>query len=444
MANAVMDTEWYAEVPRSIFWPCTMGVLLFGLTFGGFGYWSVSAPLAAAVIAQGSFVASGQNKVVQHLEGGVIKQILVSEGDHVAVNQPLVHLDETAALAKERQIFLRQARLEAIAARLTAEYENRLAIRFPSIVSENLSDPEIAPIVESQRRHFDASRIKLKTEIGLLQQNIEALKFRRQGFDDQLLSVHQQYDLLNDELGAKKVLFAKGLLRLPELSALQRAMADAAGQAGRLKGEVAEASAQIVKFEKQIEQTGEAYRQAALDELQALEAELDSLRQQFQEAKNVLGRVTITAPVAGTIVRLYYHTDGGVIESGKSILEILPADVPLVIEAQVTRRDINDVKVGQKAAVRLVSLNQRTTPVLNGEVFYVSADAIPDQTAMNASKQVYLARVSISPSELGRVPGFRPTPGMPAEVMVQTAERTFLAYLSKPVTDIMARAFTEH
>lgn len=438
----LQDIQWYSEVPRSIWKQTLIGLCLIGATFGGFGTWAATAPLAAAVVAQGSFVATGQNKIIQHLEGGVIKDLLVNEGDRVTAGQPLVLLDETAALAKERQLFLRKMRLEAIVARLTAQQVGAQTITYPPIVAERADIPEIASILENQELNFRATLAKMQSEISLLEQNINAMRHRGRGFEQQFESVVRQRAYLAEELAGKKILFNKGLIRKPELNALQRAMADADGQAGRLESEVAESGAQLVRFEQQIRQTKDAYRQAALDEMQGLEAELDTVREQSQEAENVLRRVTINAPVTGTVVRMYYHTDGGVIESGKSIMEILPADAPLMIEAQISRTDIDDVKVGQKTTVRLVGLNQRITPVLDGEVFYVSADSLPDSTPM-APKEVYLARVGLAPSQLRRVPGFIPTPGMPAEIMVQTDERTFFTYLVKPITDTMARAFNE-
>ncbi|MEM9787747.1 MAG: HlyD family efflux transporter periplasmic adaptor subunit, partial [Pseudomonadota bacterium] len=179
-----------------------------------------------------------------------------------------------------------------------------------------------------------------------------------------------------------------------------------------------------------------------LDELQIVEAELDGIREQVRTAQAVLNRVEITAPVSGTIVRLYYHTAGGVVESGKAIAEILPADEPLIIEAQVPRTEIDSVQIGFPATIRLSALNQRTTPVLDGEVYYVSADTISNG-AEAAQSEVYVARISIEPDELQRVPGFTPTPGMPAEIMIQTAERTFVQYLTKPIADSMSRAFRE-
>ena len=166
------------------------------------------------------------------------------------------------------------------------------------------------------------------------------------------------------------------------------------------------------------------------------------MREQSRKAQNVLARSEVIAPVSGTVVRLHYHTSGGVVETGKPILEILPADEPLIIEAMISRTEIDSVRTGQAAAVRLTALNQRTTPVLEGQVYYISADAITE-TGKTGMQEVYLARISLEPQQIQRVPGFSPTPGMPAEVMIQTQERTFAQYLAKPIVDSMSRAFRE-
>ncbi len=438
----VHDLEWYAEVPRAIWRQTLAGLVLLAVTFGGFGVWAFTAPLAAAVIAQGSFVATGQNKIIQHLEGGIIEEILVNEGDHVETDQPLVRLDETAALANERQLFLRRARLEAIVARLMAQIGGLDRIALPEILAKNAADAEIGPIINSQELNFSAWKSKLESEIGLFRQNIEGFRFRAEGYTHQLGAVRRQLALLQEEYAGKQTLLAKNLIRKTEIKSIQRAIADAEGQIGRLMAEISETGTQILKQEQQVRQTEENYREAALDELQKVEAELDSVREQLIGAASILRRATINAPVSGTVLRLYYHTPGGVIESGKPILEILPSDVPLIIEAQILRTEIDSVKIGQEATVRLTALNQRTTQVLNGEVFYVSADSVPD-AANDGAREVYLARVNLPARELSRVPGFAPTPGMPAEILIQTAERTFFDYLTKPIRDSMARAFME-
>jgi HlyD family secretion protein len=296
----------------------------------------------------------------------------------------------------------------------------------------------------TQQLNFRAQRQKLSSEVALLQQNIRALEFREIGYTRQRDASIRQLDLLKDEYAAKEVLLKKGVARANEVKAILRAIAEAEGQIGRLEAEIAETQAQRTKGEQEVLRAESAYREDALERLQAIQGERDMVREQLREASNILERATINAPVSGTVVRIHYHTNGGVIESGKAILEILPAGVPLIIEAQIARNDIDSVKLGQEATIRLVALNQRTTPVIKGNVFYVSADAL--QQAGNASptsNDVYLARINIAPSELERVHGFAPTPGMPAEVMIQTKERTFFNYIAKPVTDSMSRAFSE-
>jgi HlyD family secretion protein len=439
---SVHDIQWYADVPRSIWKHTVFGIALLGITFGGFGAWALTAPLASAVISQGSFVATGQNKIVQHFGGGVIKELMVSEGDTVKVGQPLVLLDETAALAKDRELFLRRARLEAIAARLLSQYQGVDKMISPAFLDDHLGEPEVIEILESQKLNFDAQRTKIEGELSILEQNMLSLEFRAEGYDRQKASYEQQLDLLRQEHEGKATLFEKGLLRGTELKAIERAMADAEGQIGRLDSEIDQTTSQVERTRQEIVQAESAFREDALDRLQGIQGELDVVREQSREAENVLQRASIVAPVSGTIVRTYYHTNGGVIESGKAVMEILPDDVPLLIEAQVPRTEIDSVRVGQPATIRLVALNQRTTPVIEGHVIYVSADSLSDQE-QGRPQDVYLARIDISPSELSRVRGFQPTPGMPAEIMIQIEERTFFNYLAKPITDSMARAFTE-
>ncbi|MFD1330039.1 HlyD family type I secretion periplasmic adaptor subunit [Mycoplana ramosa] len=439
----VHDIEWYSEVPRSIRKQLTVGMILLCATFGGFGAWAFTAPLAAAVIAQGSFVATGRNKVVQHYEGGIIKELLVNEGDEVVEGQPLIKLDETAALAKERELFLRRIRLEATVARLTSQFEGDEQMEVSELLDKYRGDAEVWSIIVNQQLNFKAQRMKQSNELSLLSQNIKALEFRSIGYNRQRDAIIEQLSLLREEHQNKKKLVSMGLLRLTEMKAIERAMADAQGQIGRLEAEVAETQAQIVKGQQEISRAEVSYREDALDKLQAIQGELDTVREQARQAENILKRVTITAPVSGTVIRTYYHTPGGVIESGKGILEILPKGVPLIIEAQIPRNSIDSVAVGQTATVRLVALNQRTTPVLHGELFYISADALEDSKPGMPAHDVYLARIDIPASELAKVKGFHPTPGMPAEVMIQTAQRTFFSYLVKPITDSMSRAFTE-
>ncbi|PHQ79268.1 MAG: secretion protein HlyD [Thalassobium sp.] len=434
--------EWYADVPRSVTKHITFGILLFILTFGGFGAWALRAPLAAAVIAQGSFVATGRNKIVQHLEGGIIREILVEEGDTVVEGQPILLLDETAALATERELFLRQVRLEAMEARILAEHSGADRLIFPASIEALRSDFSIASMLDAQTVTFDAAARQLNNDLSLLEQSIEALTVRATGYDYQLISTRTQLEILREDMTAKEQLLDRGLIRRSEVNSIRRAIAEAEGQIGRLTAEIDEITEVSKRYEAQIAQTISERQGAALDELQIVQSELESVREQVRRAENVLSRSEVVAPVSGTIVTLHYYTPGGVIESGKPIAEILPAGEPLIIEVSIARTEVDVVQKGQEATVRLTGLNARTTPVLTGEVFYVSADSIVDRS-QELAQEVYVARVSVAPEQLDRVRGFTPTPGMPAEIMIQTEERTFFQYLMKPITDSMNRAFRE-
>ena len=440
-AGELQNLEWYSGVPRSIRTQVWFGALLVALAFGGFGTWAATAPLSAAVIAQGSFVATGENKVVQHLEGGIIKDLLVREGDRVIAGQSLLLLDETAAHAAAKQLQLRVIRLETIRARLSAEALNLDEFEPPDSVRDYLDNPEIAAVVESQRTNFGAGREKLLNETQLIEQNVAAIRFRIVGREAQIQSMRSQLALLREDMAAMLELRDKGVVTQSSVRTVERSIFDAEGDISRLESEVQEAITQLDKYTGEILQAQNAVRQAALDEMQTVEAELEALREQTTQAQDILTRTIVSSPVTGTIVRMYYHTTGGVVESGLPILEILPAEVPLIVEVQIPRMQIDEVKEGQAANIRLTALNQRTTPVLDGEVLYISADTVVG--AQGTQRDVYLARVSISAEQIARIPGFSPTPGMPAEVLVRTRERTFLDYLIKPVTDSLARAFHE-
>ncbi len=440
--RSAMETVWYSEVPRSVTKFAVLGLLLMIMTFGGFGAWAFRAPLAAAVIAQGSFVATGRNKIVQHLEGGIIQEIAVREGDFVEAGQLLLRLDKTASSANERELEVRRVRLEATEQRILAEYNQAEKLEFSEEVMAFKDDLEIASIIDGQALAFKVSQGTLKNDLTLLQRNVEALDIRKQGYETQLASHELQRDILSEDYEDKKTLFEAGLVRKSEMTALRRAMVEAEGQIGRLEAEVSEIEQIQKKYETQIEKALADHGEAALDELQAVQSELESIREKSRKAQNVSARSDVVAPVSGTVVRLYYHTSGGVVESGRAIAEILPADQPLIIEVQIPRVDIDSVKTGQPSTVRLTALNRRTTPVLDGEVFYVSADAITDKSNGNV-RDVYVARVSLTPEQIQRVRNFSPTPGMPAEIMIQTETRTFAQYLAKPVVDSMSRAFRE-
>lgn len=434
--------EWFDQVPRSIRRLTFIGLLTMIVAFGGFGAWAFMAPLAAAIITQGSFVATGNNKQVQHLEGGIINKILVAEGDTVTEGQPLIELDRTSVRARLRELFLRRARLEIVTSRLLAQFNGDDSFDVPTFLTGYSDDPEIRQMIFNQNLSFDSSKAKIAQDIGLLESNMLALKSRKEGFQAQLQALEAQIALLDEDITSQADLLTKGLTQRSQVNSLSRARADGIGQIGQLNAEILEVDALLAKHEQQIQQVMVEQRKALLDELQSAENELDTVRENYNRALEVDGRSVILSPVSGTVVQMNYNTPGGVIESGKTIAEILPSGAPLIIEAKLPRTDIDSVKVGQHATVNLVALNRRTTPVLNGRVIYLSADAVTDKSEL-IPREVYLTRIHLSAEEVARVKDFRPTSGMPAQVMIQTAERTFFEYITKPITDSMTRAFRE-
>ncbi|MDL2407355.1 HlyD family type I secretion periplasmic adaptor subunit [Rhizobium calliandrae] len=434
--------EWYSEVPRSIRLYSISGLAILFASFGGFGYWAATAPIASAVIAQGSFVATGNNKIIQHLEGGIIKDLMVSEGQVVQEGDILLTLDPTAALANDRALKLRRLRLETVVARLRAEAEGSQEFKVPDIVTAEADDPDVTSLIQSQVVVFHSKQSKLQEQLNLIEKNIRSLEYRTQGYQGQRQAFVTQLGLLTDEQDSKEKLAKEGVVRRTDLLAVQRAVADAMGELARIDAELNENEAQVAKYRQESIIAINTNKQAALDALETAESDLDSVREQVREAAGVLDRTVIRSPVSGTVIRSYYHTAGGVITTGKPIMEILPNNVPLIIEAQVLRTSIDQLREGEAATIRLSSLNRRTTPVLNGKVFYVSADSIEDNSG-STQRDVYVVRVQIPSAEIKRIPGFKPVPGMPADILIQTSERTFFEYLSKPVVDSMSRAFRE-
>jgi HlyD family secretion protein len=437
--------EWYADVPRSTRLPTLFGIAILVFTVMGFGVWGSVAPIAGAVITPGAFVATGQNKIIQHLEGGVIQEILVREGDVVEPGQTLLLLDETTPRAELRRLALRQAHLLAIEARLRAEMAGATDITFPrELLQKQESDPEIATIIKAQRATLEAKSRSLQSEVVSIKAGIDALQERIKGSTTQLASVKQQIEYFEEELEVKQQLLKRGLIRKSEVLALQRARANLHGESGRLAGDIGDAKERIARSEEQIAGVSNTAIKASVEQLHETLAELADVGERMLASQRVLQRIKLTSPVKGVVVKLRYHTPGGVVEPGKTVLEIVPLQANLLIEVRVRPQDIENVKVGQEAIIRLTALKQRTTPMIAGEVMYVSADTLPDEKSSQMGRSdVYIARISPHPDEMEKIQGFAPTPGMPAEVYIKTAERTFFEYLLQPLKDSMSRAFRE-
>lgn len=443
--------EWHRGVPAGVRRPILLGAIILLVCVGGFGVWSAIAPIDGAVVVSGSFVATGQNKHVQHLEGGILREVLAKEGDLVEVGQPLLRLDATAASTKLRRLVVRNQRLLIMKARLEAELDGRLAFAMPDELAGDAADPEVRGILERQAVELRARHSKRTIEEEVLRKEIAGLQESVGGYTAQAQSTRQRMALFAEELKDKQALLAQQLARRTEVLAIQRSEAALAGELGELMARMADARERMARAEQQIAQLRSAVAQKTIEEMRATETELDDLQEQIRAARDVLDRVEVRAPVRGIVVKLNQHTPGGVIGAGTVILELLPVNDELVIEARLNPSEIGHVKPGQQALVRLTALNQRLTPMVEGKVVYLSADAVGAQSSARtkaeqdaSQRPSYVVRVRLSEQDVhSKVHTFQPTPGMPADVFIKTGERTFFDYMMRPVWDSFSRAFRE-
>src|ERR1700731_1917816 len=444
--------EWYRDVPLSAKWPIFTGLAILVVWLGCFGVWAGVAPLNSAVLAPGTFMATGQNKMVQHFEGGIIREIAVKEGDVVEANQVLVRIDDTASNAKLRRLVLKKYRLLGMKARLEAEMRSSETIETPAAFSQSAGDPEIKGIFERQRAELRARRASLATEESVLRKQIAGLEESIRGFQAQVQSTKDRIALFVEELKDKDSLLGQQLVRKSDVLALRRSEASLGGDLGEFLGRIADSRERIAQANERITQLHSTALRDAIKELRETETELDDVEEQIRAAQDVVDRVDVRSPVHGIVVKNNFHTRGGVVSPGAVILELLPIGDERIIEAHVNPKDISHVTVGQEALVRLSALNQRITPMVGASVIYVSADALAEQMQVKTEtrpdsdtrREFYVVRVRLDQDDiLKRMPEFVPTPGMPADVYIKTGERTFFEYIMKPVFDSLSRAFRE-
>jgi HlyD family secretion protein len=441
--------QWHKGVPTDSRGPIRIGAALLLLCLGGFSVWASVAPLEGAVVVSGSFVATGQNKQVQHLEGGIVRDVLVREGQLVEANQSLVRLDPTAPEARLRRLVLRRHRLVILKARLEAEARGEEHFALPDLASFAESREEIVGIYTSQQVELKARRAKITDEETVLRREIAGLQQSLGGYQAQAKATEERMDLFAQELKDKSELLERQLVRKTEILALRRAEAGLSGELASLVARAADARERVSRAEQQIAQLKSAALQKSLEDLRATETELDDVNEQIRAARDVMDRIEIRAPVAGIVVRLLHNTKGGVVAAGAVVLELLPVDDELVIEARLNPNEVVHVKEGLAAMVRLSALNQRLTPMIEGKVVYLSADTVSQRETPGvqdaARRDTFVVRIQLDDRNMrSKVENFRPTPGMPADVFIKTDERTFLEYIMKPLSDAFVRAFREH
>ncbi|HVJ44513.1 MAG TPA: HlyD family type I secretion periplasmic adaptor subunit [Dongiaceae bacterium] len=416
------------------------GLALLVTFFIGFGSWAARAPLASAALASGQVRVESHRKTVQHLEAGIIREILVREGDKVRVGQPLLRLDDTQTVAALKILQDQHDELKALEARLLAERRGDSVLVFPADLEAQRVDPSRADMLEGQQRIFTERRQSLANQIDIIKQQIAQLEAERRGDQAQIAALDRQLALARSETDLVNDLVKKGLASRPNLLALQGQVASLEGARGEQLGRISQAEQAI----------GEArLRAAALQsqnnneietELRDTQAKLAEVEGKLQSARDQNNRMLITAPVSGQVVNLRVFTAHGVINPGEPLLDIVPDDGTLVIDARVQPTDIDTVHAGLDAQVALTAYKRRIVPLLDGKVLRVSADTLQTEDHRTS---YYEATISIDESQLARLDNVKLYPGMPVEVMIMTGNRTVLDYAIGPVIDSFHRAFRE-
>jgi HlyD family type I secretion membrane fusion protein len=416
------------------------GTAAIALCLGTFGVWSVAAPLASAAMAPGFVRVESERKTVQHLEGGIIAELLVREGERVTAGQPLVRLDDLEARALHDLLRAQQIALVAQQTRLAAERDGLSELNFPEELVSQMSSAKVAEVVRGQQRIFVSGREALQGEIDVINQRIAQQNALINAYKAQWEAGVDQLALIDEEVASVKALVEKGLERRPRLLSLQRNLAYLAGQQGEYSGRIAEAKESIAGGRMEILNARRNRIEKAALELREVETQLAQVNERQAEASVKLGRRDVTAPQSGTVLHLRYHTVGGVVPPGSEIMDIVPADEKLVIEARLNPNDIDVVHDGMPAKLVLTAYKSRTTPHIDGVVTQVSADALHDERTGQA---YYLATVEADAHQLKLLEHVKLSPGMPVEAIINTGDRTFWDYLVQPLKDSFSHAFRE-
>ena len=357
--------------------PGRAGVLVIVLFFGGIGWWAASAPLAGAAIAPGVISPDGSRRVVQHLEGGIIREILVSDGSRVRAGDPLIVLEDVQARAGFDALEARFHTLAATQARLLAEQSAAASVSFPAwLIEATSNDPTALEAMVAQRALFDTRAKALEDRKDILRRRMEQLREEIAGLEAQIVADSRQIALIDEEIQDVEQLYRKGLERKSRLLALQRARADIHGNRAERRARIARAQQAIGETELQIIAQDTAQLEAVNEEASQIQFELAEVEQRLAASRDVLQRTLISAPVDGTVVALRFRTPGGVVRPGEPVLEIVPDNEELLIDARLSPMDIDVVRAGLPARVVLQAFQQRHMPQIEGRVRQVSPDAI--------------------------------------------------------------------
>ena len=416
------------------------GWLMIGVFFGLLGGWAYIAPLNGAVVATGVVKVEGNRKSVQHLDGGIIKELRVKEGDTVNKGDTIIVLDETQARAEFDVLTQQYAVLRAAEVRLLAELAGSTELKMPPELASRHDDPYVRDIWNYQIKQFETRQAALEGQRSVIREKVNQLSSQIDGSQAQIKSWTDQIKSVKDEASTIRPLVEQGFIQRPRLLQLDRTTFG-------LEGQIADGQSSISKFRQAIAEQKLQILQLDNDrmtdvtkELREVQAKLLEVIPKAVNAKAILGRMEIRAPYAGRVVGLNVFSVGGVIQRGEKILDIVPTEQSLTIEAQVAVEDISEVHQNARAEVHLTAYKQRIVPVIHGDVIDVSADRLTDP---KTNAPYYTAYIRLDAAELAELPNVHLYPGMPAQVMIPTTARTAFEYIVGPLSMAFNKAFRQ-
>lgn len=415
----------------------TVVVLVFVVGFIG---WASFAQLESAVTAPGVIVVESHRKTIQHLEGGIVKDVLVAEGDTVTAGQPLLRLEETQAGANFSLLQDQANALAAQEARLIAERDSASKITFPPELLARRDDPKVSEILAGEENTFLTRRNTLNKQMDILSQRNDENKRQIAGLQSQQDAVEKQGTLIQQEASGVEDLYKQGLSTLPRVLALRRQAADLTGQSGQITEHMAQI--ELSSEENNLQMTNLSNQQltGVANDLRDVQTKKFDVLSRLNAAKDVMTRLDLIAPVSGKVVNLAIHTNGAVIKPGDTVMEIVPEDDALELEAHVRPDDADMIVPGMTAHISFNSYKQRRLPQLTGKVDTVSADRLVDQ---RTGQPYFNVTVTVDRDALKDYSAVRLIPGLPADVAIATGTRTMMDYLLAPVMDVIQKGMRE-
>jgi len=418
-----------------------MGYAIVFVTFGVLGTWAAVAKIDSAVFAPGTISLEGNRKVVQHLEGGIVEEILVKEADTVEENDVLLRLSGVEARSNLEVINTRMNMALVAEARLLAEREMTDRIDLPEGIDPDNVSKAVQEVIADQRDRFKARRSIMKSRIDILSSRVDQTEEQIEGLQLQKSALERRVENFSTMIERMRGGQEKGLIQTNVLSQREDEMIQIEASLGQVISEIAQARNVISETEFEALQIEQEYRERANTELEEVRSEISELRQQKMVAEDILRRTNIRAPGSGTIQNLKVHTVGSVIKAGEVLMELVPENENLIVNARVSPRDIDNVSPGLDTEVRFTAFKTKLTPIMLGRVQSVSNDVITPENPQEMP--YYLARIDVDEKDIPPDIEGRLTAGMPADVIITTGERTVMNFIASPLLDAVRKSMIE-